>query len=173
VGAALPSQVATSPGAPVSSFDALGPPLALNSELIVSTGESRRIDAPAAESASDGPGVRSSDLPPGTQLERVIELIPPSKGDPGISVEIVSSPAPDGLEHGRATTLAAWPAFREPDDSPLERTVHVRIGAIEIHAAPPAPMPVPQAPPAAQPPPPVGHGFEEFTRLRSYAPWTW
>ena len=53
-----------------------------------------------------------------------------------------------------------------------ERVVHVRIGAIEIHAAaaPPA------APAAAAPPPPANvssgeSGFDRYARLRSYAAW--
>jgi ribonuclease E len=53
------------------------------------------------------------------------------------------------------------------------RVVHVRIGSIEIHGAPPAAAP----PPAAAAPPTtrstyVG-GFDGFARLRSYAPWEW
>jgi hypothetical protein len=51
-----------------------------------------------------------------------------------------------------------------------ERVVQVRIGAIEIHAPPPPP------PPMAAPMPrsfPRGGGFDEFARLRSYAPWEW
>ncbi|HEX7979879.1 MAG TPA: hypothetical protein VF461_14825 [Gemmatimonadaceae bacterium] len=57
----------------------------------------------------------------------------------------------------------------------IERTVHVRIGAIEIHGAaaqPPAPA---AALPAAEPArsAPLTGGFDDYAALRSYAPWTW
>jgi hypothetical protein len=53
---------------------------------------------------------------------------------------------------------------------PPERTIHVRIGAIEIHGndAPPVTAAPPAAPPSSAPASP---GFDEFVRLRSYAPW--
>jgi hypothetical protein len=52
-----------------------------------------------------------------------------------------------------------------------ERVVQVRIGTIEIRA----PQPPPPAPIAAPMPRslPRGGGFDEFARLRSYAPWEW
>jgi hypothetical protein len=53
--------------------------------------------------------------------------------------------------------------------APPERTIHVRIGAIEINGAEPPPQapasPPPQ--PAAVTPP----GFDDFVHLRTYAPW--
>lgn len=51
------------------------------------------------------------------------------------------------------------------------RDVDVRIGTIEIHAEPTSPVPVPPAPLAM---PAVGRplgGFDDFVRLRTYAPW--
>jgi hypothetical protein len=59
-------------------------------------------------------------------------------------------------------------------ESAPERVVYVRIGAIEIHAAAPA-APLPSAPM------PVRHdtvdappdNFDDFVRLRTYAPWGW
>jgi len=53
-----------------------------------------------------------------------------------------------------------------------ERVVQVRIGAIEIHA--PMPPPAPPAPAAVPLPRAVPRGgFDDFARLRSYAPWEW
>jgi hypothetical protein len=51
-----------------------------------------------------------------------------------------------------------------------ERVVQVRIGAIEIHAPPPPPAPMAAPMPRSLP---RGGGFDEFARLRSYAPWEW
>jgi hypothetical protein len=64
------------------------------------------------------------------------------------------------------------PALR-PAEASAERVVHVRIGAIEIHAAAPnalaaAPLAPPTAPASN---PPATSGFDSYDRLRSYAPW--
>jgi len=60
-----------------------------------------------------------------------------------------------------------------PTDSVPERVVHVRIGAIEIHAAPsagePPSSPIPAPAPAAVP----ADGFDDFAGLRNYASWGW
>jgi hypothetical protein len=51
------------------------------------------------------------------------------------------------------------------------REVDVRIGTIEIHAEPASPAPAPPAPLAGTA---VGRpqgGFDDFVRLRTYAPW--
>jgi hypothetical protein len=63
---------------------------------------------------------------------------------------------------------AAPPASVPPSE---ERIVQVRIGAIEIHAPPP-PVATPPAPAPMQRSAPRA-GFDEFARLRSYAPWEW
>jgi hypothetical protein len=79
---------------------------------------------------------------------------------------------------------AKSPATTAPASNPTssgERTVHVRIGAIEIHnddrgSAPRAVLPDATTPavqmPGALPASGLG-GFAEFAALRSYAPWTW
>jgi hypothetical protein len=53
-----------------------------------------------------------------------------------------------------------------------ERVVQVRIGAIEIHAPPLPPAAAPPVAAAMQRPAPRA-GFDDFARLRSYAPWEW
>ena len=64
--------------------------------------------------------------------------------------------------------------IEQPSPAP-ERTVHVRIGAIEIHGAAPAAATAPASPVAV--PARNGHAaadsFDNFARLRSYAPWQW
>ena len=52
------------------------------------------------------------------------------------------------------------------------REVHVRIGTIEIHAESDSPPPM-SLPAAAPPAVAAGSqgGFDEFVRLRTYAPW--
>jgi hypothetical protein len=74
----------------------------------------------------------------------------------------------------------AAPAIRLPPvESAPERTVHVRIGAIEIYGADagiakatPADMSIAAvAAPAANATPPGG--FDDYAALRSYTPWSW
>ena len=65
----------------------------------------------------------------------------------------------------------------EPAAPSQERTVHVRIGAIEIYPAdtranaqaPAVAAPVLAAAPSSVP----AGGFDEFAALRRYTPWTW
>lgn len=110
------------------------------------------------------------------------ETSPPRSAELSAVVEIVREER--RIEAGSATTrpehrsvavsvepaLAPNPALEGARAEPEpDRTVHVSIGAIEIHAAAsdvPAPsVAVPRSPPG------ISSGFEEFTRLRSYAPW--
>lgn len=73
---------------------------------------------------------------------------------------------------------AATAATVQRTEPAPERTVHVRIGAIEIHGADAAAQQhsvtaTAAAPaPAALPTPSPG-GFDEYAALRSYAPWAW
>jgi hypothetical protein len=84
---------------------------------------------------------------------------------------IVTEPAAVMIEP--APLAAAAPAAPRTEPMP-ERTVHVRIGAIEIHAAQPTAAPLPPSTPAAViPQTPAAGGFDDFARLRSYAPWEW
>jgi len=67
------------------------------------------------------------------------------------------------------------PARAEPTP---ERTVHVRIGAIEIFGADtasqqPAVAAAPSATASAAAPPSPAGGFDDFAALRSYRPWAW
>ena len=65
----------------------------------------------------------------------------------------------------------AAPAAQTSQAAP-ERTIQVRIGAIEIRPEQTLVPPAPPQPIAATAPPPPG-GFESFAALRSYAAWTW
>jgi hypothetical protein len=69
-------------------------------------------------------------------------------------------------------TVRPAPAPAKTPSPSEERIVQVRIGAIEIHAlVPPLTPPAPGAA-SMQRSLPRG-GFDEFARLRSYAPWEW
>jgi hypothetical protein len=88
--------------------------------------------------------------------DRTVTMTPASRHQPPLPGQDAVSPAPP-------------PAKMSPPSQ--ERVVQVRIGTIEIHA----PQPSPPAPMAAPMPRslPRGGGFDEFARLRSYAPWEW
>jgi len=59
-----------------------------------------------------------------------------------------------------------------PEAAP-QRQIDVRIGTIEIIGPEPAPRPLPPAPAAGPAPHSLpGGGFDDFVRLRTYAPWT-
>jgi hypothetical protein len=100
-------------------------------------------------------------------IERVIE---PAASDAPAPVVVTIQPA----------ALAA-PATPAPGhESTPERTVHVRIGAIEIYGAdaggaaqtPTAIAPATALATPASPASPAG-GFDDYAALRSYAPWAW
>lgn len=117
---------------------------------------------------SDPPMPRTVREPEAARLEsRVIErLIEPAAPVPAAPVAVMIEPAPPV-----ARPIA--PAAPRMEPMP-ERTIHVRIGAIEIHAAQPAAVALPPSPPAAAVPEvPSTAGFDDLARLRSYAPWEW
>jgi len=110
-------------------------------------------------------------------LQRGEPLLAEERGAPVIELPAPASPSPIPVTvvpgDTRELMIAPLPLHAEPVQLP-ERTVHVRIGAIEIHgvespAAPPPPAPLPPSTPPAT----VTAGFDEFARLRSYAPWPW
>lgn len=118
------------------------------------------VDRPLEEPAAPHPrSVPILDLRTEKTLavERVVEL--PSAAEtvrPRRTGELVPMPA---------QAIISAP----PEASLPERIVHVRIGAVEIHAAPSAEMQAAPAAPAAVAQPSVG--FDEFVRLRTYEPW--
>jgi hypothetical protein len=84
------------------------------------------------------------------------------------------------------TVVTLQPAVLAPSAAPSaqaalapERTVHVRIGAIEIYQAraepgPPAPAALAPSPVATfSAPASAARGFDDYAALRSYAPWAW
>jgi hypothetical protein len=90
------------------------------------------------------------------------------------TIESVSLPSTDT----RFAAIEPAPPIAAPAltriEVPPNRTVHVRIGAIEIHGvAPAAAMPAPMAVAAHASSPPQVQGFGEFVHLRSYAQWQW
>ncbi|HEX5501336.1 MAG TPA: hypothetical protein VFW96_01855, partial [Thermomicrobiales bacterium] len=54
---------------------------------------------------------------------------------------------------------------------PIERTVVVHIGEIEIHGAEPPVAPAPPAAATPAPPASASAGFDDYAGLRSYTPW--
>jgi hypothetical protein len=85
------------------------------------------------------------------------------------------SPAPIVASIRPAESLAEAAAVQHVEPVP-ERTVHVRIGAIEIYTADNATSAsvasvLPAAAPAVPSAAPAG-GFDDYVALRSYAPWT-
>jgi len=97
-------------------------------------------------------------------VERVMETrveTPPYEIEPRpVAVTIVSSPLP------LAPTASAAAAV----EAPVERIVHVHIGAIEIHSAG-APTPAVTPPAAVAAAPVLETGFDRFACLRTFAPW--
>ncbi len=181
--------------APVAQPDPLAPPGA----VVPSASAGPRAIEPRAESHSEieAPVIRHlhADFreeapplaPPGPQALREREVVHEETRVVERLVEpaaaFVIEPAPARLTEPavltlepapRAAAATAPPRPEPPAERTAERTVHVRIGAVEIHAAPPASAPLPPTPPAAVAPQaaPAG-GFDEFARLRSYAPWEW
>ncbi len=116
--------------------------------------------------AADKPGVKVDAPQPALR-----EALPTGSESTDV-VAIMVEPAP------RADVYAPPPAPRVDGPSAPERTVHVRIGAIEIHGAASAFIPqaaLPAAPSAvdAAASSTASSGFDDFTALRSYAPWAW
>ena len=100
-----------------------------------------------------------------------IEPRSPALRDRAQAVAVGIEPAP------RAEVTIPVMALRNDAAPTAERTVHVRIGAIEIHSgdsaqAPTAATPAPALAVASASASPAG-GFDDFTALRSYAPWAW
>lgn len=119
--------------------------------------------SPLASSEPPEPrAVREPEVP--RAESRVIErLIEPAAPAVTVPAAVVIEPA----------TPPAAPAAPRLEPA-AERTIHVRIGAIEIHAAQPAAVALPPSPPAAAVPEvPPAAGFDELAHLRSYAPWEW
>lgn len=123
------------------------------------------VRAALPENADPPParGPREEPAVPAPILERVIVT------EAGETVPVVVPIPP--LDR----TAPAWPAARA--ELPLERTVHVRIGAIEIYGAEdetrPSAAPAPVAATSSAGRMAAPGGFDEFAALRSYAPWAW
>ena len=108
-----------------------------------------------------------------TRLDEPLPIEPrsPALRERAEAVAVVIEPAP------RAEVTIPVMALRNDAAPTAERTVHVRIGAIEIHSgdsaqAPTAATPAPALAVASASASPAG-GFDDFTALRSYAPWAW
>ena len=108
-----------------------------------------------------------------TRFDELLPIQPrsPALSDRAQAVAVVIEPAP------RSEVTIPAIALRNDAAPTAERTVHVRIGAIEIHSgesaqAPTAATPAPALAVAAPSASPAG-GFDDFTALRSYAPWAW
>jgi hypothetical protein len=109
--------------------------------------------------------------------ERLIAVIAPAIV-PAIAVTASDTPALAVATIQPAEVSAPAAPVPLADPAP-ERTVHVRIGAIEIYGpdaglsehTPAAIAPSAVAAPSF-PAPPAG-GFDDYAALRSYAPWAW
>lgn len=124
------------------------------------------VQAPTA--AADDPGAVIDGRP--TLRSAPVEFIMPKheSRDTVAAIEPAASPRPADRDLPQLSGREAMPPVQAPQSD--ERVVQVRIGAIEIHAPPP---PAPAAPPAPLQRPVSRGGFDEFARLRSYAPWEW
>jgi hypothetical protein len=89
---------------------------------------------------------------------RVVEIVPAA---------VALSPRRENEQSIAVTSVRVEP----PQAPPADRLVQVRIGAIEI-VGPPLSAPPPAAPPVAPPPARV-QGFDDFSALRTYAPFHW
>jgi hypothetical protein len=139
--------------------------------------ESAAIIVPATTAIASAANVALDDTPRSREMQhepRTIEtrtetIVRAESAEAVVPVVVTIEPAE------RAVTAA--PASRA-EPAP-ERTVHVRIGAIEIHAADAAASqqhPVTAAAGTSAPaalPTPSPTGFDEYAALRSYAPWAW
>ena len=111
--------------------------------------------------------------PRDTRFDEPLPIQPRSSAlsDRAQAVAVVIEPAP------RAEVTIPAIALRNDAAPTAERTVHVRIGAIEIHSGDSAQPPTTAAPApalaAAAPSVSTAGGFDDFTALRSYAPWAW
>lgn len=109
-----------------------------------------------------------------THVERVVEVAPVFDRHEEVATEAATA-EPEGAfrSEPQIVPVTAGQAVHMVETRQEERTVHVRIGAIEIHAPPPPgtpPQPPPPTPPAVAT---ASRGFEEYARLRRHAPWTW
>lgn len=108
-----------------------------------------------------------------TTLERMIEVSPPTASPvTESSSETVRAGSDASPPETAVVPVIAQVPVRSVETRPEERTVHVRIGTIEIRAA--TPVAANQTPAPAQPARHgSGGGFDEYARLRRHAPWTW
>jgi hypothetical protein len=131
---------------------------------------------PAAEVALPLPA------PPKNRNEPVSDFQPPSRtiGRLHDETRLIERTVETRATETRIATVTIEPLRSAPSaavasgppDPPVERIVHVRIGSIEIQGPPTAagqPAAPNPAPPSSAATPPAG--FDEFARLRSYAPW--
>ena len=130
----------------------------------------------ATQGPTPGPSPTPSapDLPatlsPAPQLTPIEFVQPRREPHPTESIDLTTALGPvrrDPPLPGLEIMPPSEPPVKAPPSE--ERIVQVRIGAIEIHA--PAPPPAPAAIPMQRSVP--RGGFDEFARLRSYAPWEW
>jgi hypothetical protein len=175
---APPSRVVVEPRA----VEGAPPPLRFESLAVApvtpATAPHASIDlrAPAALAPPAASVERKSEPPPArpVELSRIVEIVREERTVVESAAER-RGPGPAPF----AASIEPAPLWTQPRVSEelvrevpeAERPVHVRIGAIEIHAAEPerAAASVPAPPPPIAP----AGGFDEFARLRSYAPWGW
>lgn len=127
-----------------------------------STIERTTAAPPAAEIAprQPEPAVNRGDVEPTVHVIDDAPAVAPTIA-PRLAVvpaAAVALPAPPRTED----------ATHRTDAAPPERTILVRIGAIEINGTEPPPQASASPPPPAATPPP---GFDDFVHLRTYAPW--
>jgi hypothetical protein len=164
--AAAPAPVATRGDAPVAAPRA-GPRSTEPAAIIVPA--SAAVASAVSVARDDTPRARETRDEPRAIETRTETVVRPASADAPVPVVVTIEPAE------RAVTAA--PASRA-EPAP-ERTVHVRIGAIEIHGADvtasqqhPVTAAAGTSAPAALPTP-SPTGFDEYAALRSYAPWAW
>jgi len=184
----VPLQVASAPAPVVQRTPALDPPALVvpalpASRAVIASGAPAapvRVEPALGERVVVHTVTRAAPESPAPPRERAranAEAVPAPTA-PAFAVPATDSPLPVPVTIQPAEVAA--PAIRLPIAEPVpERTVNVRIGAIEIYGADagaakatPSDMSIAAVAAPAANAAPAG-GFDDYAALRSYAPWSW
>lgn len=127
---------------------------------------------PASIAVVDASHIAHDEEPRATNVRDEPRAIAPRTVD-SVATESSDAPAPVVVTIQPAEQPVAATVATRGEPAP-ERTVHVRIGAIEIYGADNGSQAqATAAPAAAAPAAPSAGGFDDYAALRSYTPWAW